>query len=100
MELKKTDAFTSDGLCFAGLSYTINSRTFDCEMAPLTNESWDVTETEDHHHIRMRTTEEFFGRDHTDFVYEGVTTVRGIPVDVFSAIRPSRRHPKEMVKLS
>ena len=76
----------------------INSHTFDCEITPLPNKSWDVTETEDHHHIRMRTTEELFRRDHNDSVYEGVTTVRGIPVDVFSALRPSRRNPKEMVK--
>ena len=45
----------------------------------------------------MPTIEEFFGRDHKDFVYEGVTTIRGIPVDVFSALRPSRRNTKEMV---
>ena len=77
----------------------INSRTFACEVTPLTNRSWDATETDDHHHIRMRTTDEFFGLDHNDYVYEGYTKVREVPADIFSRLRPSRRHPGRNVSI-
>lgn len=80
-----------------GILYEINSRTAECEMKPLTNKSWDSTEGDDHHHIRMRTSEEFFGLNHDDYIYEGQASVRGIQADVFSRIRHSRRHPEKMM---
>ena len=86
-------------LIIAGILYEINSRTAECEMKPLTNKSWDSTEGDDHHHIRMRTSEEFFGLNHDDYIYEGQASVRGIQADVFSRIRHSRRHPEKMVNV-
>eukprot|EP00795_Rhopilema_esculentum_P010656 gene10656-19398_t len=80
-----------------GIMYTIDVNTFDCKVKPLSNRSWDSVETEDHHHIRMKTTNEFMGIDGQRYIHEGFTTVRGIPVDVFSNMMPSRRHPGQMV---
>ena len=82
-----------DCILFAGISYMINSHTFDCKLSPLTNVSGDAIETDDHHHIRMRTTEEMFRIGTRPFVYEGVTKVRGIPVDVFSRLDHSPKPP-------
>ena len=79
--------------------YTIDVNTYDCKVKPLSNRSWDAVETEDHHHIRMKTTNEFMGIDGQRYIHEGFTTVRGIPVDVFSNMMPSRRHPGQMVGL-
>ena len=76
----------------------INSHTFDCELAPLTNLSGDAIETDDHHHIRIRTAQEMFRIDSRPYVYEGVTKARGIPVDVFSILKHSPRPPHGKVR--
>ena len=85
---------------YQGIAYEIDVRTFDCEMRPLDNKSWDVAETDDHHHIRMRTTEEFLRLNHKDYIYEGVTNLRGIPADIFSTKFPGRRNPELMVSFA
>ena len=76
----------------------INSHTFDCKLAPLTNLSGDAIETDDHHHIRIRTAQEMFRIDSRPYVYEGVTKARGIPVDVFSILKHSPRPPYGKVR--
>lgn len=80
-----------------GINYSINARTFECKAKPLGNRTWDAKETDDHHHIRMRTATEFWGLDHPDYIYEGYRDVRGVPADIFARKSPSRRRPGSFV---
>ena len=54
----------------------------------LPNTSVDSTTKDEEHKLRIRTTEEFFRMD-SNYTYEGVANIRGIPTDVFISQRPS-----------
>ncbi len=78
----------------------IDSNTMQCSMEPITMKSWDSVETADHHHIRMKTSDEFFGTNVKEYSCKGNTTVRGIPAQVMASTRNgTRSNPNEKVSL-
>lgn len=79
-----------------GISYVIDSTTMKCAMSPIPLKSWDGLETLDHHHIRMRSSSEFFGLNVKKYGCKGSSSIRGIPADVMVSTRNgTRSNPTE-----
>ncbi len=67
-------------------------------MAPISLRSWDGVDTDDHHHIRMKSSAEFFGLDVNKYACKRPGMVRGIPANGFAAVvNGTSRHPNRTV---
>ncbi len=72
-------------IIISGIKYEINGETMSCSMSPIPMDSWDAVETDDHHHIHMKSSNEFFGLNMKKYACKRPAMVRGIPVNGIAA---------------
>ncbi|XP_074648744.1 uncharacterized protein LOC141904127 isoform X2 [Tubulanus polymorphus] len=71
-----------------GVAYVMDPMIGNCTVNKIASNNPDAESVQSNPSlVRIRTAEEFFYTDHTEYTYEGVRMVRGVPCDVFIATR-------------
>ncbi|GAB6029220.1 hypothetical protein CHUAL_004988 [Chamberlinius hualienensis] len=70
----------------SGIQYVIDERSGNCSITSIPLDSIDAVAT-DEEHVRLRHANELINTNHSDFVYQGQRTIRGIPCDVWVATK-------------